>query len=254
VKRGPRLAVFLVGAAGLAVLLGWGIGGLPPFGVYRGPYGDIINRSVVPERHTTEAVGAVVMDYRGFDTLGEEFILLTSVAGVALLLRTARDEEEVETPDEEEEPRGTVPTTDAVAAAGLMMLGPTVVLGLSLVAHGHITPGGGFQGGAVLAAGAILSFLAGRYTVFRRVTPPDLVDLAEGTGAGGFVVVGLLGLVSGAAFLANVLPLGEAGTLLSSGTLPLLNLTVGLEVAAGFVLIVSEFLEEALAVRPKRGR
>jgi multicomponent Na+:H+ antiporter subunit B len=244
-----RRLVFLPGAVGLALLLAWGMAGLPPFGVYRGPYGDVINRNVVRERHTTEAVGAVVMDYRGFDTLGEEFILLTSVLGVALLLRTSRDEEEVEVP--EEEPRGAVPTTDAVAAIGLALIGPTVVLGLSIVAHGHVTPGGGFQGGAVLAAGAILSFLVGRYVVFRRVTPVDMVDLAEGSGAAGFVIVGLLGLFAGSAFLANALPLGEAGTLLSSGTLPLLNLTVGLEVAAGFVLIVSEFLEEVMAVRTR---
>jgi multicomponent Na+:H+ antiporter subunit B len=251
VKPLARLLVFLGGAAGLAVLLGWGMSGLPPFGVYRGPYGDVINRSVVSERHTTEAVGAVVLDYRGFDTLGEEFILLTSVAGVALLLRTARDEEEVRSPGDE--PAGTVPVTDAVATVGLGMIGATVLTGLSIVAHGHITPGGGFQGGAILAAGAILAFLVGRYVLFRRVTPSDLVDTAEGIGAAGFVLVGFLGMVSGAAFLANTLPLGRAGTLLSSGTLPLLNVTVGLEVAAGFVLIVSEFLEEAMAVR-RRGQ
>jgi multicomponent Na+:H+ antiporter subunit B len=247
-----RLLVFLLGAAGVAALLAWGMAGLPPFGVYPGPYGDVINASVVEERHTTEAVGAVVMDYRGFDTLGEEFILLTSVAGVALLLRTARDEEEVEAPSDE--PAGAVPVTDAVAAIGLVLIGPTVVTGLSIVAHGHITPGGGFQGGAVLAAGAILSFLVGRYVVFRRVTPAHLVDAAEGSGAAGFVLVGFLGIVSGAAFLANTLPLGQAGTLLSSGTLPLLNVTVGLEVAAGFVLIVSEFLEEVMAVRRRESR
>jgi len=247
-----RRLVFLSGAIGVALLLAWGMTGLPPFGVYRGPYGDVINRSAIRERHTTEAVGAVVMDYRGFDTLGEEFILLTSVVGVALLLRTARDEEERETPSDEHP--GTVPITDAVAAIGLALIGPTVLTGLSIVAHGHITPGGGFQGGAVLAAGAILSFLAGRYVLFRRVAPTHLLDPAEGSGAAGFVLVGALGLVSGSAFLANVLPLGEAGTLLSSGTLPLLNMTVGLEVAAGFVLIVSEFLEETMAVRRKGER
>lgn len=247
-----RMLVFFAGAAGVAVLLAWGMAGLPPFGVYRGPYGDVINASVVSERHTTEAVGAVVLDYRGFDTLGEEFILLTSVAGVALLLRTARDEEQVRAP--RDEPAGTVPVTDTVAAVGLAMIGVTVITGLSIVAHGHITPGGGFQGGAVLAAGAILTFLVGRYVLFRRVTPPHLVDGAEGAGAAGFVLVGFLGMLSGAAFLANTLPLGQAGTLLSSGALPLLNITVGLEVAAGFVLIVSEFLEEAMAVRRKGQR
>jgi multicomponent Na+:H+ antiporter subunit B len=245
-----RRAVFLPAAVGLGALLIWGVSGLHPFGQYPGPYGDVINQRVVPERHTTAAVGAVVMDYRGFDTLGEEFILLASVVGVALLLRHSRGEEEQESPPEDV--HGTTPTTDAVVALGLGLIGPILVVGLSLVAHGHITPGGGFQGGAVMATAAMMVFLAGRYLTFRRVSPEALLDAAEGSGAGGFVLVGFIGIMAGVTFLENVLPLGKVGTLASSGTLPLLNVTVGLEVAAGFVLVVSEFLEQTLAVRGRR--
>jgi multicomponent Na+:H+ antiporter subunit B len=73
--RRPRLAVFAVGVAGLAALLGWGISGLPAFGHFQGGYGNLLLREAVPERHGTNVVTAIVFDYRGFDTLGEEFIL-----------------------------------------------------------------------------------------------------------------------------------------------------------------------------------
>lgn len=250
-SRRAQAIMFLVGAAGLAVLLAWGFAGLPDFGVYRGPYGDILNRVVTDERHVSEVVTAVVFDYRGFDTLGEEFILFASVMGVALLLRAGREEEEHE-PHREARARGESPTTDAIRVAGLGMIGPTVLVGLAIAAHGHVTPGGGFQGGVILATASVLVFLSGEYMAFRRVNPITLIDVAEGTGAGGFVAVGLLGLLAGAPYLANVLPLGKAGDLLSGGTIPLANMAVALAVAAGFVLILSEFLEQTLALRGKR--
>jgi multicomponent Na+:H+ antiporter subunit B len=250
-SRRAQAIMFLIGAVGLGALLVWGFAGLPDFGIYRGPYGDILNRVVTEERHVSEVVTAVVFDYRGFDTLGEEFILFASVVGVALLLRAGREEEEHE-PHREAKARGESPTTDAIRVAGLGMVGPTVLVGLAIAAHGHVTPGGGFQGGVILATGSLLVFLSGAYLAFRRVNPISLIDVAEGTGAGGFVAVGFLGLVSGGAYLANVLPLGKAGDLLSGGTIPVANMAVALAVAAGFVLILSEFLEQTLALRGKR--
>jgi multicomponent Na+:H+ antiporter subunit B len=110
-------------------------------------------------------------------------------------------------------------------------------------------PGGGFQGRVVLATGALLVYLSGEYVTLRRVRPEALIDLAESTGAAGYVAIGFLGLAAGATFLTNVLPLGQPGTLLSSGTIPLINLAVGLEVAGGFVLLISEFLEQTLVLR-----
>jgi multicomponent Na+:H+ antiporter subunit B len=250
-SRRAQAIMFLIGATGLAALLAWGFAGLPDFGVYRGPYGDILNRVATEERHVSEVVTAVVFDYRGFDTLGEEFILFASVVGVALLLRAGREEEEHE-PHREAQARGESPTTDAIRVAGLGMIGPTVLVGLAIAAHGHVTPGGGFQGGVILATASVLVFLSGEYLAFRRVNPITLIDVAEGSGAGGFVAVGLLGLLAGAAYLANVLPLGRAGDLVSGGTIPMANMAVALAVAAGFVLILSEFLEQTLALRGKR--
>ena len=58
--------------------------------------------------------------------------------------------------------------------------------------------------------------------------------------------------MAGGAFLENVLPLGKTGSLLSAGTIPVINLFVGLEVAAGFALLFAEFLEETRQ-EPRRG-
>jgi multicomponent Na+:H+ antiporter subunit B len=232
-----RYGFFLAGAAGLAALLLWAAAGLPSFGDYKGPYGKVLNRVVVGERHTTEVVTAVVFDYRGLDTMGEEFILFASAIGVVLLLRDVRERRT----QPKEEVR-----SDAVRAAGLILVPAVFLLGLYVVAHGYITPGGGFQGGVVLAAAIVLVYLAAEYRAFRRIAPLPVVDFVEGTGAGGYVVVGLAALLLGSAFLHNLLSLGTAGTLASSGSIPMLNVASALEVAAAFLLVFTEFLEELI--------
>jgi multicomponent Na+:H+ antiporter subunit B len=243
-----RRRVFLAAAAVAGGLLLWGLTGMPDYGVYPGPYGDVLNAVAVEERKATNVVAAVTFDYRGVDTMGEEYILFAAVIGVAIVLRAQRDETEQE-PDEDAADRRAPGTSNAVRVLGLALLGPVVLFGIYMVVHGHLTPGGGFQGGVVLATGALLVYLSGEYVTLRRVRPVALIDLAEGSGAAGYVAMGLLGVAAGAAFLENVLPLGQPGALLSAGMMPPINLAVGLEVAGGFVLLLSEFLEQTLVVR-----
>jgi multicomponent Na+:H+ antiporter subunit B len=226
---------------------------LPDFGNYRGPYGDVLLGRAVQERKATNVVAAVVFDYRGFDTFGEEFILFAAVMGVALLLRAQRGEEEREPADVS--PERKVPhDSDAVRELNLAMVAPVVLFGLYVVAHGHLTPGGGFQGGVVLATAPLFLYLGGEYLGFRRLSPEPLIESAEGVGAGSYAVVGLFGLVVGGAFLENVLPLGVPGELNSSGTIVVINTFIGLAVAAGFVLLLSEFLEQTLELRISKRR
>jgi multicomponent Na+:H+ antiporter subunit B len=243
-----RFLVFALGALGVAALLGWGFHAIPKFGHYRGPYGIVLQRHAVQERHATNVVNSVVFDYRGFDTIGEEFILFAAVIGVTLLLRVQREEHE-ESAQAQAEDRRLRRTSDAVRVASLFLIAPTVALGMYIVIHGHLTPGGGFQGGVILAAAPLLVYLAGRYLVFRRISPFELLDLGEGLGAGGFVAIGLVGLVATMAFLQNVWPLGQVRSVFSGGMLPVINLAVGLEVSAGLVLVIWEFLEQTLLMR-----
>jgi multicomponent Na+:H+ antiporter subunit B len=131
---------------------------------------------------------------------------------------------------------------------GYVLLPVALLLGLDVVAHGHLTPGGGFQGGVVLATGLHLSYVAGSYRALRRLRPLDWYTYADSLGAGGFVAIGCAGMLAGSAFLANVLPHGQFGALFSAGTVAVLSVAVGVEVAAGVVVLLAQFLEQAVAV------
>jgi multicomponent Na+:H+ antiporter subunit B len=248
-----RLSVFAVALAGLLGLMLWGFTGLPDFGNYRGPYGEILNRVAVPERSSTDVVTAVNFDYRAFDTLGEEFILFAAVVGVASILRKLRGER-TRRPDDDAPGRHVAETSLPVRVTGLGLVAPTLLLGIYVVAHGHQTPGGGFQGGVILATALLLIYLSADYTTMRAVGPTWLIELAEGMGAAGFALIGLAGLVAGSAFFENVLGKGTPGELLSAGTIPLSNAAVGLAVTGGFVFMLSEFLKQALTRRRVRDR
>jgi multicomponent Na+:H+ antiporter subunit B len=248
-----RRNVFLVSGAGLLVFLLWSYGGLPDFGHYVGPYGDILNLSSVPERHATAVVSAINFDYRGFDTLGEEFILFAAVVGVASLLRNLRGERE-RRPDDDARGRRVGQSSVAVTVLGLILVGPTILVGLYVVIHGHQTPGGGFQGGVILATALLLVYLSDQYVTLQRVGPMALIEMAEALGTASLAILGLGGLVWGVAYMENFLPLGTTGNLLSAGTIPLGSVAVGLAVTGGFAFMLTEFLEQTLVVRRDRRR
>ena len=243
-----RLTLFGVSLAGLLALLVWGLAGLPDFGDFQGTYGQLLNRVAVPERSTTDVVTAVNFDYRGFDTLGEEFILFAAVVGVASILRTLRGER-VRRPDDDAAGRHVPETSLLVRVTGLGLVAPTILVGIYIVAHGHQTPGGGFQGGVILATALLLIYLSADYMTMRAVGPTWLIELAEGLGAAGFALIGVGGLVFGSAFFENFLGKGTPGELPSAGTIPLSNAAVGLAVTGGFVFMLSEFLQQALTRR-----
>jgi multicomponent Na+:H+ antiporter subunit B len=244
-----RRLVFLAGAAGLAAFYLWGLTGLPGFGSYPGPYGDIINRIAVGQTNATGVVSAINFEYRGFDTLGEEFILFTAAIGVATVLRHLRGERE--RPERDEAMDRNVPAaSDAVRMVSLILVGPTLLLGWFLTSHAQTSPSGGFQGGVMLATSFVLIYLAGQLLVFRRVSPVDVTDAVGAVGAGGFAVVGVSAVALGLPYLFNFLPLGSTpGAVSSSGTIALISFLVGIEVAAAFILIVSEMLEQTLLLR-----
>jgi multicomponent Na+:H+ antiporter subunit B len=233
-----RIRLLLLGQAllGLGALFAWAIAGLPAFGDYRGPYGYVLNRIVVPLRHTTNVVMGTNFDVRGIDTMGEEFILYASIIGVTLLLRD-------ETRSRQAERRTRRFPNDAVRLAGVVMVGGGLLIGLWLIAFGYITPGGGFQGGVVAAGAILLLYLVGSHRDYRPFRDEHFLDPLEGIGAGGYVVVGLAALASGTAFLTNLFGLGTPGMLRSGGSIPVLNWASAIAVTVAMLLLFAEFLE-----------
>jgi multicomponent Na+:H+ antiporter subunit B len=241
VTRSARTVMFVLAAAAVGVMVGTAISRMPSFGGSDHPYRDHAVAAAV-KRQTANVVSSVNFDQRGFDTLGEESILLTSVMGVSVLLRRARDEEESE---------GLAPgrILDATQLGGYALLPITVLIGLDVIAHGHLTPGGGFQGGVVVGTGIHLLYVAGRYQSLRRLQPVAPFEWGEALGAGAFACVGLAGLVVAGAFLADFIGPGTLGQLFSAGTVPVLNGAVGIEVASGVMVLLAKFLEQAILFR-----
>lgn len=237
-----RLMLFVVAAPAFAVLFFLAARGLPVFGSEFHPYGDRAVAVSIGQRATANVVSSVNFDQRGMDTLGEEFILFGSVIGTIVLLRPAPEEREVG-----RRPAGGVLLTTRLA--GYLLLPVSVLVGLYVIAHGQLSPGGGFQGGVVLATGWHLLYVAGRYAVLRRAAPPTVMEIIESVGAAAFAAVGLAGLVIGGAFLVNFLPVGTFNDLISGGTVPVLNGAVGVAVAAAIVLLLSGFLGQAVVLR-----
>jgi multicomponent Na+:H+ antiporter subunit B len=237
-RRRVRAILGVPVLAALTGLLGWGYSGAPGFGDFHGRYGTMLNAVAVPERHTTNAVTAVVFDYRGFDTMGEELILFAAVVGVVLLLR-----------DEREPTRGRRADpvrSEAIRMFGVLMVGVVAVVGLWLAAFGLVTPGGGFQGGVVLAGAVAVVFLACGYQPWRRFGSERLLDPFDGGGATAYIVVGIAALVAGTPFLHNLLGSGRSATLASGGSMTILNWAVAVEVAAANLVLYTEFLESYL--------
>jgi multicomponent Na+:H+ antiporter subunit B len=181
---GQRRWVFLVAGIGFVAFFLWGLSGLPGFGNYPGPYGPAILRVAVAQTRATGVVSAINFDYRGFDTVGEEFILFAAAAGVSVVLRRLRGEQERSALDQAAD-RHVPSTSGAVRMVALFFTGPVVVAGWWLASHAQTSPSGGFQGGVVLATAFVLIYLAGEFLVFKRFSPVTLTDVVEAVGAGG---------------------------------------------------------------------
>ncbi|MFJ8849335.1 MnhB domain-containing protein [Streptomyces sp. NPDC102437] len=138
---------------------------------------------------TANVVSSVNFDQRALDTLGEESILFGAVLGAVVLLRRARDEEA-----RRPEPSRALPSVRLLGAA---LLPVTLLTGVNIVAHGQLSPGGGFQGGVILATGLHLAYLTADYKVLRRVRPLALLDALDAVGAGAFTALGFAGLITG---------------------------------------------------------
>jgi multicomponent Na+:H+ antiporter subunit B len=240
-----RLVLFILAGAAVA---GMYAAAVLRLGNPADTYARLVNALTVPERQITDAVTAVNFDFRGFDTLGEEYIMFASVLGAAVLLRKQRDESEGP-PLDSLPGRKISAASDAVRILAVTLVGPVALFGIYIVVHGQITPGGGFQGGVILASAPLLIYLAGEFESLRRLAPHWLVEVGEAIGAGGYAVIGAAALFAHATFLSNYLPLGKAGDVFSGGTVALIDITVGLEVAGGFILLLLIFLEETLVRR-----
>ena len=222
-------------------------GALPAFGTSDNLYGQTINALGPPLRHVSNMVSAINFDFRGFDTLGEEFMLLAAVAGTVLLLRGGRGED-VTAKAGRIPGRSLAHRSDAIVLI-CRIFGPfTAIFGFYVALHATATPGGGFQGGVILSSAALMIYLGEGYGRWRELVRAPVLDALEGGGALLMVIGALLPVVIGRTLLDNVLPLGTIKDMFSGGLMIVENLGVTFAVAGGFATVMLEFLEETRAL------
>lgn len=178
--------------------------------------GDAIQRAAADEVGAANFVTAVVLGYRGLDTLGELSILFAAATAGGLVLGSAHKR------------RGGAAAGQILRTGADLLFPLLLVVGLYIVLHGHLTPGGGFQGGVILAAAFFLPLLARPSESLNHTW----LALIEGLAGSAFIALGLVALFADTAFLTPLFDKGMFGQLVSSGSLPLLYLAVGLKVGA----------------------
>lgn len=190
--------------------------------------GAAIQQTAAEQVGAANLVTAVVLGYRGLDTLGELSILFAAATAGGLVLGAARG-------GSRQRPGG------FILRAGADLLFPLLlVVGLYIVVHGHLTPGGGFQGGVVLAAAFFLPLLARPAETLSHTW----LSLVEGLAGTAFIAIGILALYQGEAFLAPLFHKGGFGELVSGGSLPLLYLAVGLKVGSELASLLSRLASD----------
>lgn len=192
---------------------------------------NYLDQTNIEDVGSANIVTAIVVGYRGFDTLGEVTVLFISALGVALVLGSTKKQQRM---DLKFQPNF------MLRIGSKVLFGIILMTSLYIIFHGHITPGGGFPGGAIIASAILLMYLAD--DKFRSNIKG--FKILEGVAGSLFVVIGLLGLVVATYFLQNFLPVGTVGDLLSAGIIPIIYVLIGLKVGSEISGIVDNFLTE----------
>lgn len=179
------------------------------------------------ESGAANIVTAVVADYRVLDTLGEVLVLFAAASGVGLLIPSRR-----RSADERR-------ASPIVGTAVPVIMFFALITGAYIVLHGHLSPGGGFSGGAVIASAFILRYLAGGRP--RPQAKAVLSALESGVGLA-LLAVGLIGLGVSGSFFAGFLPQGTLGAFASGGMLVIVYTLIGIKVAAELSALSADFV------------
>lgn len=224
--------------AAICTVLLWTITYLPQIGNAGNPDNNEVSARYIEqglkETGAVNIVTGMILDYRAFDTFGESCVLFIASCCVLVLLRSDRKAPGRKTVNREAEENDRIfePKNDIILQKCACILVPVIfIFGIYIVLNGHLSPGGGFSGGAVLGSGLILYLNAFGFArterlftekVYRRVTLCALTF---------YCLAKSYSFFTGANHLESGIPLGTPGNILSSGLILPLNICVGLVVA-----------------------
>jgi len=219
------LALFII-----TVLLA-AVGDLPPFGDPNNPaanevYTRYIERGM-QETGAINIVAAMILDYRAFDTLGEALVLFTAVISVVLLIRTVSGSPNKWQTNIVEDSIIQTPILKVIVKMAVPYI---MVFGVYIIVNGHLAPGSGFSGGAVLSVGFTLCALAFGIEKIRKIYNFRTFIVSSGIALLFYGFVKGYSFFMGASGLSTGIPLGTPGSIFSAGLILPLNICIGVVV------------------------
>lgn len=214
----------------LLLLLVWNVSYLPPIGAAsRAVNNEVPERYIESGLSETGAVNFVtgmILDYRAFDTLGESNVLFCATITVLILLQASKKKKSLD------EDMLFEPHDDPILRMSARVLVPVIMLfGIYVVLNGHISPGGGFSGGAIIGSGLILYQNAFGFTHARKIFNEKTYKTISAAALLTYCLCKTYSFFTGANHLNSHIPLGVPGHILSSGLILILNICVGMVVA-----------------------
>jgi multicomponent Na+:H+ antiporter subunit B len=192
-------------------------------------------KRVPQELGAPNIITGILLIYRGFDTLGEVAVLFMVAAGVGLVLgeRSPRRRDDVPA-----EPDEIIPSTELVQNGAAVLFPLISIFAAYIIMNGHLSAGGGFQGGAIIASGVMLLLLAKpEYRI-----DLDFLGITESLAGVLYVLVGIAGLMFAGGFLdSRMLPLGQFGAFFSAGAIPIISVLLGVKVGCELSVIIDRF-------------
>lgn len=220
----------------LVFLLLTAVSRLPQFGQGDNPVNNEVSRRYIEkgleETGAVNIVTGMILDYRAFDTLGESHVLFIATCTVLILLRSDKKKGENSIEDLENNDRIYEPKNDIILqTVARILVPPIIIFGIYVILGGHLGPGGGFSGGAVIGAGLILYLNAFGFAKTERFFTAKTYKWMSFGALACYALAKSYSFYIGANHIESVIPLGTPGAILSSGLILILNICVGIVVA-----------------------
>jgi multisubunit Na+/H+ antiporter MnhB subunit len=206
------------------------VGNLPRYGSADAPTNnEVVQRYVEKGTEETGAVNTVagmILDYRAFDTLGESFVLFTSVCAVTILMKQSGRRTRLK-PSRELVRYADDPIVRSVCKFIFPII---MIFGVYILLNGHLSPGGGFSGGAVLGAGLIIYAMVWGEEKASHIFREKLIKIVTLCSLGFYCLAKSYSFFTGANHLHSIVSPGTPGRIFSAGLILPLNVAVGLVV------------------------
>ena len=249
-----KKVVSLLFMAALFALLLYVVAYMPPMGDAENPTNssEVIKRyleKAEEETYTVNVITGVILNYRGYDTMGEVSVIFCALAAVLAVMGREKKGKIYAYVD-----RSRVPSSVIVRTMVAFLVPFVILFSIYTIMHGELSPGGGFQGGAIIGASMIIfTTIFGLYEASERI-PQKLRSPLEGSAAITFFIVGVLGLLGGGNFLTYAWPNIAAN--LQPAVVLWLTILVEIGIGMGGAMVLISILfslireEEEIAVAP----